>query len=165
MKNLTETKGAIFSECGLYRYSLWRVWDDSKPLVVFIGLNPSIANHEIDDPTIKRVRAISKNLGYGGFYMCNCFSYRATNPDFLKAETLDAMIKNAEILKYAASRCQDVIFAWGNFKIVRDSGIDKKLSEAFPDAKALYINKNGSPKHPLYCKSDIKPVPYKINTN
>jgi hypothetical protein len=158
---MTEIKGADFSEDGWYRYSLWRVWDESKPLVMFIGLNPSKASHDVDDPTIRRVRTISKNLGYGGFYMCNCFSYISTNPDMLQAETLEAIMRNAEIIKRVANSCKDIIFAWGNFDIVRKRGVDKKLTEAFPNAMALFINKNGSPKHPLYCKSDIKPVIFK----
>lgn len=155
---MTEIKGADFSEDGLYRFSLWRIWDESKPLVMLIGLNPSTANAQSDDPTIRRVRAISKSLGFGGVYMCNCFSYIYTNPDFLKSETLDAMMRNAEILKRVAESCADIIFAWGNFPIVREMEIDKKLSAAFPNAKALFINKNGSPKHPLYCKTETQPI-------
>lgn len=158
---MKEIRGADFSEDGLYRYSLWRIWDESKPLVMFIGLNPSKADSENDDPTIRRVRAIASNLGYGGVYMCNCFAYISTFPELLKAETLEAMLRNAEIINRVAARCSEIIFAWGNFKIVADMGMDKKLSEIFPYAKALFINKNGSPKHPLYCKSDIKPVLFK----
>lgn len=154
-------KGADFSEDGLCRYSLWRIWDETKPLAMFIGLNPSTANAETDDPTIRRVKTIAANLGYGGVYMCNCFSYISTNPDMLKDETLETIMQNSEIIKRVADRCKDVFFAWGNFRIVTDAGIDKKLSERFPNAKALFINKNGSPKHPLYCKSNINPVIYR----
>lgn len=161
METKKEIKGADFSEDGLYRYSLWRVWDESKPLVMFIGLNPSTANAQEDDPTIRRVKAIAANLGYGGVYMCNCFSYISTNPTFLQAETLEAIMRNAEIVKRVAARCKEIIFAWGNFNVVKESGIDQKLSEAFPHAKALHINKNGSPKHPLYCRTDIQPVIYR----
>lgn len=129
---------------------------------MFIGLNPSTANAELDDPTIRRVKSIAQNLGYGGVYMCNCFSFISTNPDMLKAETMEAMMENAVVIKRVAERCEDVIFAWGNFDVVRKMGIDKKLSAAFPTAKALFINKNGSPKHPLYCKSNIQPVMFTI---
>ncbi|PHM62792.1 DUF1643 domain-containing protein [Xenorhabdus ishibashii] len=45
---------SAISEDGLYRYDLWRVWDESKPNVMFIGLNPSTADHEINDNTITR---------------------------------------------------------------------------------------------------------------
>lgn len=157
---MNEIKGADFSECGLYRYSLWRIWDESKPLVMFVGLNPSTANAENDDPTIRRVKSISATLGYGGIYMCNCFAYISTNPKMLQAETLEATIKNADVLKRVAERCAEVIFAWGNFDIVKKMGVDKKMSEAFPTAKALFINKNGSPKHPLYCRADSQLVQY-----
>jgi hypothetical protein len=33
-------KEAEFSECRKYRYTLWRVWSEGEPLVMFIGLNP-----------------------------------------------------------------------------------------------------------------------------
>lgn len=159
-----EAKGADFSECGLYRYSLWRVWDDSKPLVMFVGLNPSTANATTDDPTIRRCKSIAKNLGYGGFYMCNCFSYISTNPAMLQAETLEATVRNGTIMRRVANSCAAIIFAWGNFPVVTKMGLDKKLSEAFPNAMALQINKNGSPKHPLYCRKDIKPVLFSNQT-
>lgn len=47
-------KDAKISECGKYRYSLWRVWDKTKPTFTSIGLNPSTADHIEDDPTITR---------------------------------------------------------------------------------------------------------------
>lgn len=158
--NLTrkEIMGADFSEDRLYRYSLWRIWDESKLLVMFIGLNPSTANATTDDATIRRVKSIAANLGYGGIYMCNCFSYISTNPDMLKSESLEAMMRNAQIIRRVADSCKEIVFAWGNFDIVRKTGTDKKLREAFPNAKALHINKNGSPKHPLYCKTETQLV-------
>jgi len=156
--SLFNDNGALFSECRKYRYYLWRIWDYNKPLVMFVGLNPSTANESQDDPTIKRVKSIANNLGYGGIYMMNCFPYISTNPDDLKEfENTD---ENDRYLSVISLSCKDVIFAWGNFKIVTESGRDKELKQMFPNALALHINKNGSPKHPLYCKSDIKPVKY-----
>jgi hypothetical protein len=52
-----------------------------------------------------------------------------------------------------------IVFAWGNFIEARERG--KKMIEMFPAAHALYINKNGSPKHPLYCRKDTLPVKFK----
>ena len=151
-------KGAAFSDCRKYRYALWRIWDESKPLVMFIGLNPSTANEADDDPTIKSVCRIAKTNGYGGVYMMNCFPYVSTDPTKLKdGLTLETNTNNVEKLKEIGARCKDVVFAWGNFKEVGEyvSGL---LSNMFPSAKALFINKNGSPKHPLYCKSNTKLV-------
>jgi len=47
-------RAAVLSRDGLYRYALRRVWDPARPAVLFIGLNPSTADHRIDDPTIRR---------------------------------------------------------------------------------------------------------------
>jgi len=168
MNNKTDTSktlfndnlsGAKFSDCKRYRYALWRIWDESKPLVMFIGLNPSTANDVSDDPTIRRVKTISNNLGYGGFYMMNCFPYVSTDPK--KLYDCNHSVLNEEWLRSTAIKCQDVIFAWGNFEVVRKLGVDYILSCIFPYAKALQINKNGSPKHPLYVKSNIQPVKFK----
>lgn len=158
----TETSGAEFSNCRNYRYALWRIWDTSKPLVMFIGLNPSTANEFSDDPTIRRVKAIAKNLGYGGIYMMNCFAYISTDPKLLKTNPMSKEW-NDNMLTITASKCADVIFAWGNFDIVKTTGRDIELIEMFPHAKALHINKNGSPKHPLYVRNDVIPVKFKTH--
>jgi len=47
-------KNATFSSCRTYRYSLSRIWDKKKKYALFIGLNPSTANKDADDPTIRR---------------------------------------------------------------------------------------------------------------
>ncbi len=152
--------GAKFSECRKYRYALWRIWDESNPLVMFIGLNPSTANESVNDPTIKSVCRIAKNNGYGGVYMMNCFAYISTNPDDLIINTDNEI--NDNYLIHAAYICNDnIVFAWGNFDIVKETGRGKELSEMFPNAKVLHLNKNGSPKHPLYCKSETELIKYK----
>ena len=159
MQDLFDDNGAEFSPCRKYRYALWRIWDKSKPLVMFIGLNPSIANEDYNDPTITRICSIAKNNDFGGVYMMNCFPFVSTDPDNLY--DCSGWIENEKRLKDIASKCKEVVFAWGNFKIVPKLGVDYILSNIFPNAKALHINKNGSPKHPLYCKSDSKLINFK----
>src|SRR4051812_49183760 len=91
-------RGATFSECRKYRYVLWRIWDDTLPKVMFIGLNPSSANEDTDDATIRNVIALSKFNGFGSVYMLNCFPYISTNPndlnDFGNTEENDYAISN-----------------------------------------------------------------------
>lgn len=159
MELFQDQKNAVFSDCKKYRYALWRIWDEAKPKVMFVGLNPSTANETSDDPTIKRVCLIAKNNGYGGIYMMNCFPFVSTNPDNLWK--LDGVAENEKWLKRIALKCKTVVFAWGNFDVVKRLGVDYILSQWFPNAKALHINKNGSPKHPLYCKSDTQFVEYR----
>lgn len=155
--------GAEFSEDRKYRYALWRIWQPELPFVMFIGLNPSTANEDKNDPTINRVCQIAKNNGYGGVYMMNCFSLVSTDPEVLQ-EVYDCLheeedLKNMRWLLEVRKKCSAVVFAWGNFKIVEQRA--KSITGHFKDAKALHINKNGSPKHPLYCKSDSKFINFK----
>ena len=49
-----EIKRAIISDCGRYRHELHRMWDEDRPKVLFIMLNPSTANAIHDDPTTIR---------------------------------------------------------------------------------------------------------------
>lgn len=52
---MTENNGAKFSEDRNYRYALWRIWDESKPMVMFIGLNPSTANETSESRLVSNV--------------------------------------------------------------------------------------------------------------
>jgi hypothetical protein len=51
---------AVISDCGRYRYSLTRSWADGDNRVVFVMLNPSTADAEVDDPTIRRCIGFAK---------------------------------------------------------------------------------------------------------
>lgn len=148
--------GAEFSEDRKHRYALWRIWDESKPLVMFIGLNPSTANETDNDPTIKSVCRIAANNGYGGVYMMNLFSYVSTDPKQLVVCN-DNFLNDSWLVNVRKS-CKDVVFAWGNFQEAERRAF--VMNGYFPDAMALHINKNGSPKHPLYCSSKTTFVKY-----
>lgn len=150
--------GAVFSKDRKYRYSLWRIWNTDKPLMMVIGLNPSKADENILDNTTKKIAKIADYNGFGGFYMMNCFAYVSTDPAKLIADENDTI--NMRLLKFVSKKCQDVVFAWGDFKIISHIGISNKIMNMFPEAKALDINKSGSPKHPLYCKIKTKLINY-----
>lgn len=152
--------GAVFSDCKNYRYCLWRIWDPTKPLVMFIGLNPSTANEVSDDPTIRRVKRFAQEWGYGGVYMMNLFAWVTPYPQDL--QTGDPLGENDAWLTSIALKCEKIIFAWGNFKEALERS--KKVTAMFPDGYALVINQNGTPKHPLYVKSDVVPVHYRNET-
>src|SRR5438132_10911379 len=124
------THGAEFSKCGKYRYKLFRIWNRELPLVMAIGLNPSTANANKNDQTINYLILMLTKLGYGGFYMMNCWPYIASKPELLmRNEITDEW--NDNIITITANECQDVIFCWGNFKIIRETGRDKQLIKMF----------------------------------
>lgn len=156
--HLFEDNGAEFSECGKYRYLLWRIWDKQKPMVMFIGLNPSTANADTDDNTIKRIRAIARNLGYGGIYMTNCFPFISTDPD--KLNEFGNTAYNDHVLYTTSQKAKDVVFAWGAFRIVQKLGRDTELKGMFPNAKALKLTKHGQPWHPLFIAAKTQLIDY-----
>lgn len=132
---------------------------------MFIGLNPSTANENDNDPTIKSVCRIAKHNGFGGAYMLNCFPLISTNPavliefyDTLYHEAED--IENMRWLLEVKRQCAEVVFAWGSFDIAKAR--TNAIIGHFKDAKALAINKNGTPKHPLYVKGDTIPIKFTV---
>lgn len=162
MKNnsdLFEDNGAEFSDDRMYRYALWRVWNDSKPKVMFIGLNPSTANELTDDPTIRRVIRFAKDWGYGGVYMMNLFALVTTYPDRL-VRAGDPIGDNDKLLIEYSYKCDTIVFAWGSFDQAYDRS--KQIINMFPNGYALVINKDGSPRHPLYVRADVIPSLYRI---
>lgn len=149
--------GAKFSLCGGYRFSLWRIWRLDIPSVMLIGLNPSTANAKTDDPTIRRIRGLVKENGFGGFFMTNLFPFITPYPEEL-AIADKYLVENDETLRHIRSLCHSVVFCWGNFN-TRDR--DKEVIGMFPDALCFGKNKSGSPKHPLYLKSSTQLKPFK----
>ena len=147
--------GAEFSPCGLYRYSLKRVWAAELPSVLFVGLNPSTADAEGDDPTIRRCIAYGRYWGYGGVVVVNLFAYRATRPaDLFRAE--DPVGPGNDLaLAHSQEGAGLVVAAWGNH-----GARLRRAAEVLPGLKNphfLRINRSGQPAHPLYLPGNILP--------
>lgn len=154
---MVDESGAAFSECGQYRYALWRKWDKLKPMVMCIGLNPSTATKDKPDPTITRVIGLTKSAGYGGFYMMNLFAYITPYPKKLK-EAADVLGNNNQWLSDVSAICRDTIFCWGGFEIVSLSGKFNDrvqlMVQMFPNALCFGYTSQHQPRHPLMLKKD-----------
>lgn len=163
------TTSAVLSKCGKYRYSLTRIWDVTLPRVLFIMLNPSTADAEINDPTIRRCMGFAKDWGYGGIYVVNLFALRATNPKDLLGYTFVVGIQN-EVWFRAMSDLSDlVVCAWGNSPILdklqkRLDHTWKPLSWINKPLNYLELSKDGTPKHPLYLPKNLTPIPYEVSS-
>lgn len=149
-----ENKGAIISDCEMYRYQLWRTWNDDLPKVMFIMLNPSIADASIDDPTIRRCISFAKSWGFGGLFVGNLYAYRATNPKELKTVIEPIGKFNCAHIVSMASRSEMIVCAWGNNEKPHDYILCLK------NLHYLELSIHGIPKHPLYLKSNLKPKKY-----
>jgi hypothetical protein len=142
---------AKLSRCRKYRYALWRTWDDSLPYVMFVGLNPSTADENTDDPTLIRCMNFAKSWGYGGVCMANLFAFRATDPLVMKAADNPVGRLNNKWLKQLAQEAGLVVAAWGNDGVYLKRS--QKVVKMIPDLYCLKMNKSGEPAHPLYQKA------------
>lgn len=152
-------KGAMISDCKRYRFRLWRIWDESLPLVMFVMHNPSKADDQDNDPTITRCIGFAKSWGYGGIYVGNLITYRATKPDTLKGIPFDVLcpLVNIGHTNEMAALCKMHVLAYGN-PVVKDC-----IPELFDDRwHYLKLTKTGNPMHPLYLKSSLLPIPMNI---
>lgn len=139
-------KTAEFSECGKYRYQLTRIWDESLPVTMCIGLNPSKADSEKDDPTIRILIRMLQALGYGGFKMMNLYGLITPHPNDLR-NSPDPVGINDQWLASTAYHVQDIIYFWGTFKHIEHRV--KKVREILPEGKCFGKTQNGYPWHPM----------------
>lgn len=126
-------------------------------------LNPSTADADQDDPTIRRCIGFAKSWGYGGLFVCNLFAYRATKPEELLTVSNPFGDKNIWYTRQLVDKVEKVVCAWGNRTIIKR--ILKGQSELsllqFIDKKLYVIDrsKDGTPRHPLYLKGGLIPEP------
>ena len=154
IKNIILRK-AKFSIDKKHQYELSRHWDLSKSDILFIMLNPSIANEDIDDPTIKRLISFTREFKHGGFFVANLFTYITPY-----SKTLDTSIGltklNLKTIKNLVNKVDEVIYAWGNS--IKEP---QELKNLVKNPKCFGKNLNGTPKHPLYLSSNSKLIKFR----
>jgi hypothetical protein len=150
-------KDARLSDDRTYRYALWRTWDKAQPSVMFIGLNPSTADEEQDDPTIRRCAGFARSWGYGGLIMANLFAYRATIPKEMREAHDPVGPENDWWLQSLSEEAAIVIGAWGNGGQFLDRG--NIVIKTFRGMHCLKMTQLGQPAHPLYLKGNLRPTP------
>jgi hypothetical protein len=148
-------RDAVLSDCGKYRYLLRRTWHARRPRVLFVMLNPSTADADNDDPTIRSCIRLSRALNYGSFEVVNLFAFRATEPDDLAKADDPVGSKNDGAIKRAVVRCDLHICAWGALPVAerRASTVRQLIRSYRPAVFCLGKTKTGAPKHPLYIKT------------
>jgi hypothetical protein len=154
-------KSAVLSLCQTYRYELRRSWADG-PTVGFIMLNPSTADANEDDPTIRRCISFAKSWGYAGLVVRNLYALRATDPTELKGHPDPVGPDNRMYLTEAAADALTVC-AWGaNADPVDAQALVSDLIVWGVKPHHLGLTKAGFPKHPLYLRADTTPTPFSV---
>lgn len=158
---------ASFSEDGRYRTVLERRWDGqpfgSPGFVAWIMMNPSTADEQVDDPTVRRARDFTRRWGFGAMVVLNSFALRATRPAMLLDVEDPVGSGNDEAIRLWASQAARVIVAWGlppKPLRWRSAALRDLLREAGVKPMALKVTASGEPGHPLYIAGDTLPVPW-----
>ncbi len=145
---------ATLSRCRRYRYALRRQWRNGAWLGI-IGLNPSTADGQTDDPTIRRCISIATELGFGGLVMLNVFALRSPDPRLLATATDPCGPGNRRALLRESQRCRMLVAAWGNHCPAEHSLRIATLLNR--DLYCFRRNKGGQPAHPLYLPQPVQP--------
>lgn len=145
-----------------YRYSLTRELDGDRRRACWVMLNPSTADQQTDDPTIRRVIGFTRRMGFGRLQVVNLFAQRATDPRDLRSPDEDVWLTNLVTVQEAISDASRVIAAWGA-TVPRQAAASVPMMVAAISRTAAVLgrslwclgkNVNGSPRHPLYVNAD-----------
>lgn len=155
-----------------YRYILGT--RGNNPLIC-IGINPSTAEPDNLDNTLKSVSRIAAGNGFDSFIMFNVYAQRATSPDDMDREcNPDLHRENMKAFEYLLSRIPSgtkpaIWAAWGAIIEKRPylPGCIRDMVEIGMKYDARWvcagkISVKGHPHHPLYLRKDEKTVPFEI---
>lgn len=155
---------------GKVRYRLSRVWNITQRKVLWIMLNPSVADAFANDPTIRRVMQLTKAIPeydkqtYGGVEVINLYSFRATKPKDLEAAGYPEDAHNDEIIdqQLRSEGVGLVVVAWGAFaphdRARQVLGMIARINRHKP--VCFGYCKCGCPRHPLMLNSGAQFTQY-----
>lgn len=162
--NREPSSGAIISDDERYRYWLLRRWAPGG-IVLWVMLNPSTADYQIDDQTIRKCITFSKAWGYGAIQVVNLYAIRSTDPSILAIDGDAIGPENDRRIgeALADSRVALVLCAWGTKSTLADRAQDviQLIEDAGHTPMCLHRTKAGHPGHPLYLRGTLRPIPLK----
>lgn len=154
-------RGAVISDCGQFRYRLWRRWEPGHTMP-FVMLNPSTADATEDDPTIRKCIGFAERHGYAGIEVVNLYAFRATKPADLKRAGYPRGPENDRHIEEALrDSCSGSVYcAWGaNARgLSRPAEVMEIIKRQALIAQALKVTEDGVPCHPLMLAYDSEPV-------
>jgi hypothetical protein len=152
VSDLFLSRNAVISPDGVYRYRLTRTWDDKKLPLPWIMLNPSTADAEVDDPTIRRCMSFAHREGAGGIEVLNLFAFRATDPKALHCATDPIGPDNDEWIREVLFPHDRVAAAWGNHGAYLGRGF--AMLRTLRESGITVVCLGDQPRHPLYIRGD-----------
>jgi hypothetical protein len=158
-----QIRNAVISPDGRFRWVLTRCWDSTRRMLCWIMLNPSTADAEVDDATIRACVQYARAWGYGGIWVVNLYAYRATDPADLVRAGCPAGPCNDDVIAWAVQASGAVMVAWGAVPeaVPRAIEVFDLLEElGVTDIYCLGTTKAGAPRHPLRNSAALPMTPY-----
>ena len=156
--------GAVLSRDHAYRWTLYRVVSEFEiARCLFIMLNPSTADADSDDPTIRRCMGYAARWGYGDLQVVNLFGLRSTDPRALLRHRDPVGERNDEYVLDAVEGTMEVdgiiVCAWGarGGWLGRDAAMLRLIRSAGGVPYCLGLTRDGHPRHPLYMPASATP--------
>src|SRR5262249_47056929 len=151
-----------------YRSWLLRKWSTSRyalePYLLWVGMNPSTADANVNDPTISRIIRFTHGFFRNACVICNVMDYRATHPaDLCRDGVVPCSDKNLGEIVRSAMNADRTILCYG---------VVPRSLQKYPDAVVAALRKQGiplwclgktttgHPRHPLYLRSDTSVEPF-----
>lgn len=164
--NLFGQDAAVFSQDGMFRYLLTRIWG-TEPPAVFLMLNPSTADAFVEEPTVRRCMGFARRWSCGGLVVVNLFGLRATDPKVMLAHAEPVGERNDDVL--AAVAQMDVkhwVAAWGRPGTHRGRAVEVRelLASEGVQLQYLGLTDGGQPRHPLYLKAGTPLTPFPVDS-
>ena len=155
---------ALLSDDRRHRYELGRVVDDAGTgVVVWFMLNPSTADEQFNDATIRRCIGFSKSWGFRELKVVNLISYRSKNRrdirQFRNPPFEGEYFTNLSHVERVCLEADCIILAWGaDGESVGGDAARERACELNDEVWVLGWTSNGQPKHPLYVNAGTVPV-------
>lgn len=149
-------RGADFSSCRTWRYTLRRTWAPLKPRLLMTLLNPSKADETRDDRTNRRGMQFAWLWGFGSLIFCNAFAFRTPRPAEMKRAADPVGPENDAWILREAKAADKIVVAWGVHG--NHWGRDAQVLDLLVGFELFCFGrtKDGHPKHPLYLRRDTR---------
>jgi hypothetical protein len=157
------SRQAAFSADRRYRWWLQRCWTPEQPKLLFIGLNPSRADAECDDPTLRRLLGFARAWGFGGLEVVNLFARCSSSPAVLRRSSDPVGAENNQWLQRSVAAADALWLGWGNGGAWRQRDqqvLDLLAPQLRADTPLLAVGltASGQPRHPLYAPAAAQPL-------
>lgn len=154
-----------------------RRWPTGHGTLIFVGLNPSRADSQHNDPTLRRLLAFARLWGFGDLVVLNLFARVSSTPTALH-QVRDPIGCNNNIIlerwlkRWAASPDLELWCGWGarggrwnrdSFVLERIGSVlsdRRRVAPGSPEPFSIGLTRGGHPRHPLYAAKTSMRHPY-----